>query len=318
MTKRGDNRTMGRKHIVPYGLYRAHGFVSAPLASHPVKGTGFSDGDLELLFEALDKHVRARPLRRPRRDGDAQADRLPARLGARQRARRTAVRPSEDWRVHQGSQHPIGDERLDNAPPARSFADYAITVDREGLPAGVEVIERYELQRAAPAPPDPDGRGRADPALGAAAHAVLPAPVRADPCRAAVGGGRRHGRGAHPARAGRCRPARDRGRACASRAACRCARLRSASPAWPTWSSSFRTQDRRGPIRSSTSAASPRRTAPTRCSSAPRRSASRRCSASAVPEGALFYGETRRRQPRALRRRLARAHRRDGRRGRAP
>ena len=44
---------MGRKHIVPYGLYRAHGFVSAPLASHPVKGTGFSDADLDLLFEAL-------------------------------------------------------------------------------------------------------------------------------------------------------------------------------------------------------------------------------------------------------------------------
>ncbi len=51
--KRGGNRTMGRKHIVPYGLYRAHGFVSAPLASHPVKGTGFSEDDLELLFEAL-------------------------------------------------------------------------------------------------------------------------------------------------------------------------------------------------------------------------------------------------------------------------
>ena len=46
-------RTMGRKHIVPYGLYRAHGFISAPLASHPIKGTGFSDADLDLLFEAL-------------------------------------------------------------------------------------------------------------------------------------------------------------------------------------------------------------------------------------------------------------------------
>ncbi len=44
---------MGRKNIVPYGLYRAHGFVSAPLASHPVKGTGFSEDDLELLFKAL-------------------------------------------------------------------------------------------------------------------------------------------------------------------------------------------------------------------------------------------------------------------------
>jgi CRISPR-associated protein Csd2 len=48
--KRGDKRTMGRKHIVPYGLYRAHGYVSAPLASHPVRGTGFSDDDLELLL----------------------------------------------------------------------------------------------------------------------------------------------------------------------------------------------------------------------------------------------------------------------------
>ena len=45
----GDNRTMGRKHTVPYGLYRAHGFVSAFLA----RQTSFSDEDLELFFNAL-------------------------------------------------------------------------------------------------------------------------------------------------------------------------------------------------------------------------------------------------------------------------
>ena len=45
----GDNRTMGRKHTVPYGLYRAHGFVSAHLADQ----TGFSEDDLALFFEAL-------------------------------------------------------------------------------------------------------------------------------------------------------------------------------------------------------------------------------------------------------------------------
>jgi len=45
----GDNRTMGRKSIVPYGLYRCHGFISAPLA----KQTGFSEDDLKLLWEAL-------------------------------------------------------------------------------------------------------------------------------------------------------------------------------------------------------------------------------------------------------------------------
>ena len=31
----GDNRTMGRKHIIPYGLYRAHGFISASWQSEP-------------------------------------------------------------------------------------------------------------------------------------------------------------------------------------------------------------------------------------------------------------------------------------------
>lgn len=46
-------RTMGRKHIVPYGLYRAEGYVSAKLANDETKGTGFSQEDLELFWEAL-------------------------------------------------------------------------------------------------------------------------------------------------------------------------------------------------------------------------------------------------------------------------
>lgn len=46
----GDNRTMGRKHTVPYGLYRAHGFLSVFLAEQ----TGFDDTDLELLWQALE------------------------------------------------------------------------------------------------------------------------------------------------------------------------------------------------------------------------------------------------------------------------
>lgn len=45
----GDNRTMGRKATVPYGLYVCHGFISANLA----KQTGFSEEDLALFFEAL-------------------------------------------------------------------------------------------------------------------------------------------------------------------------------------------------------------------------------------------------------------------------
>ena len=49
--QQGDNRTMGRKHTVPYGLYRAHGFVSAFLA----RQTGFNDADLGLLWQALEQ-----------------------------------------------------------------------------------------------------------------------------------------------------------------------------------------------------------------------------------------------------------------------
>ena len=47
--KQVENRTMGRKHIVPYGLYRVHGFISASLATK----TGFSDDDLGLLWRSL-------------------------------------------------------------------------------------------------------------------------------------------------------------------------------------------------------------------------------------------------------------------------
>lgn len=49
--QQGDNRTMGRKHTVPYGIYIAHGFVSSFLA----KQTGFSEGDLKLLWQSLEQ-----------------------------------------------------------------------------------------------------------------------------------------------------------------------------------------------------------------------------------------------------------------------
>ena len=50
--KDAENKSteMGRKNIVPYGLYRAEGYVSANLAR---KVTGFSEEDLELLWEAI-------------------------------------------------------------------------------------------------------------------------------------------------------------------------------------------------------------------------------------------------------------------------
>jgi CRISPR-associated protein Csd2 len=136
-------RTMGRKHIIPYGLYRAHGFVSAPLASHSSKGTGFSENDLELLFEALGsmfEHDRSSArgemttrklvvFRHASVLGNAHAHDLFARVRA--------------WRVRSGARHVIGDQLPYDWPAARSFRDYAITVERDGLPNGVEILEYY-------------------------------------------------------------------------------------------------------------------------------------------------------------------------------
>jgi CRISPR-associated protein Csd2 len=143
--KRGDARTMGRKHLIPYGLYRAHGYVSAPLASHPVKGTGFSDEDLQLVFQALRdmfEHDRSAArgamatrklvvFRHAGHLGNAHADQLFARV--------------KHWRRSGEDLLPIGDPRLDNVRPARSFDDYAITVERDSLPDGIEVLEDEEI-----------------------------------------------------------------------------------------------------------------------------------------------------------------------------
>jgi len=119
-------RTMGRKHILPYGLYRAHGFVSAKLAER----TGFSEDDLALLWRALGNMF--------------EHDRSAAR--GEMAARKLIVFEHE---------HPMGNapahvlfdkvrvERTDGRgdTPARSFADYQVTIDRQALPAGVSLTE---------------------------------------------------------------------------------------------------------------------------------------------------------------------------------
>jgi CRISPR-associated protein Csd2 len=133
--KRSDNRTMGRKHIVPYGLYRVHGFVNAKLAQK----TGFSAADLELLKEALGRMY---DLDRSAARGEMAARRCIAfrhdsDLGnypAHKLFERVTIH-----RVHNGSNVPIGDQRSDNWPPARSFSDYEIRLDEASMPAGVSV-----------------------------------------------------------------------------------------------------------------------------------------------------------------------------------
>lgn len=119
----GDNRTMGRKNTVPYGLYVAHGFVSAHLANQ----TGFSEEDLELLWKALSEMF--------------EHDRSAARgLMATQRL----IIFKHDSALGNAPAHKLFQRikiaRKDASKPARSFADYEVTVDKAGL-QGVEVIE---------------------------------------------------------------------------------------------------------------------------------------------------------------------------------
>jgi len=135
--ERRENRTMGRKHIVPYGLYRAHGFVSAKLAER----TGFSQTDLAFLWEALANmfehdHSAARGEMSTRKLivfkhasalGNAPAHALFDRVTVGRVA-------GDEIRLP-------GDPRLDNLPPARRFSDYRVEIARDGLPEGVEIIQ---------------------------------------------------------------------------------------------------------------------------------------------------------------------------------
>lgn len=135
--KRRDNRTMGRKHIVPYGLYRAHGFISAKLTER----TGFSDDDLDLLMEALEsmfEHDRsaARGEMATRKLIVFKHDNALGNAPAHALFDRVRIGRNID------GEHREIDNRLGNLPPARKFADYSITIDRDGLPDGVEIIER--------------------------------------------------------------------------------------------------------------------------------------------------------------------------------
>lgn len=133
--ERRENRTMGRKHIVPYGLYRAHGFVNAKLAER----TGFSQGDLDLLWDALKNMF--------------EHDRSAARG---EMSKRELIVFEHDCALGRAQAHDLfdrvtvgrkvgddvylpGDPRLDNAPPARRYADYAVAVDDRDLPAGITI-----------------------------------------------------------------------------------------------------------------------------------------------------------------------------------
>lgn len=135
--ERTENRTMGRKHIVPYGLYRAHGFISANLAAR----TGFSDDDIAFLWEALKnmfEHDRSAACGEmaARKLFVFEHDNALGRAPAHELFDRVTIE-----RLNDGVAYAIGDRRLDNAPPARRYADYVVTARRDALPEGVTLHE---------------------------------------------------------------------------------------------------------------------------------------------------------------------------------
>lgn len=124
-------RTMGRKFTVPYGLYKAQGFINPFLAGQ----TGFSDDDLELLFTALENAF--------------QFDQSAARPAGSMNPRGLIIFKHENQLGKAPSAkllEGVTVERKDNVEVPRSFDDYKVTIpdDLRQFCAdnGIEIIER--------------------------------------------------------------------------------------------------------------------------------------------------------------------------------
>ena len=122
----GDNRTMGRKTIIPYALYRAHGFISPQLAAQ----TGFTEDDLDLLWQSLSMMF--------------EHDRSAAR--GQMSARRLVVFQHQSP-LGNAPAHSLFDrltvKRADENKPSRAYTDYDVKLDNDKLPAGITVIEKF-------------------------------------------------------------------------------------------------------------------------------------------------------------------------------
>lgn len=119
----GDNRTMGRKHTVPYGLYVAHGFVSSHLAAQ----TSFSDDDLKLLWESLANMF--------------EHDRSAARGEMTTRGLYVFKHDSALGNAHAHSLFERIQPRLmDGITVPRDFGNYQITINDADMPKGVSLL----------------------------------------------------------------------------------------------------------------------------------------------------------------------------------
>ena len=113
----GDNRTMGRKYTIPYGLYQTHGFISPHLANQ----TGFDTDDLELLWDSLLNMF----------DYDRSAARgfmSTQRLIIFEHSSMLGDKPAQDLFARVSVER-----KTDPDKPARSFDDYKVTLDGQLL-----------------------------------------------------------------------------------------------------------------------------------------------------------------------------------------
>ena len=119
------NTEMGRKYIVPYGLYRCEGYVSANLAR---KTTGFSEEDLSLLWEAI--------LNMFEHDHSAARGKMSVReLIVFKHDSELGCAPA--WKLFESVKIARADPQ--DAAPARAYSDYVVSVDEAAIPEGVTV-----------------------------------------------------------------------------------------------------------------------------------------------------------------------------------
>jgi CRISPR-associated protein Csd2 len=117
---------MGRKHFVPYALYKTEGYISANIAK---KTTGFSEEDVELLWEAI--------INMFEHDHAAARGKM---------AVRKLIIFKHDSELGNVQSHKLFDtitiKRNDESKPSRAFSDYTITVSKEAIPSSVTLIEK--------------------------------------------------------------------------------------------------------------------------------------------------------------------------------
>ena len=124
----GGNRTMGTKEIIPYGLYRTHGFINPSLAEQ----TGFNETDLELLWQSLDKMF----------EMDRSASR--GEMGPKE-----LLIFKHDSKLGNANAHRLFEKLIiklkDSSKPPRAISDYEITFDGQPLDSVVKPGESKDL-----------------------------------------------------------------------------------------------------------------------------------------------------------------------------